>query len=174
MKVINDFLPEHQFKGLQSYVMGEFFPWWYNTEVDFPNDNSYLDDYQFTHVFYADKGIEPFPEEESKYPDAVILDPISALLKINKPKRIKANLLPRTENRIIFNFHNDIKEKETDYPGQTAIFYVNTNDGYTEFEDGTRVESVANKIVIFDSKLKHRGTTCTNQKTRVVINLNYV
>ena len=75
---------------------------------------------------------------------------------------------------IIFNFHNDIKEKDTDYPGQTAIFYVNTNDGYTEFEDSTRVESVANKIVIFDSKLKHRGTTCTNQKTRVVINLNYV
>ena len=75
MKIINDFLPEEQFKGLQSYVMGEFFPWWYNTEVDFPNDNSYLDDYQFTHVFYAAKGIEPFPEEESKYPDAVILDP---------------------------------------------------------------------------------------------------
>ena len=82
MKVINDFLPELQFKGLQSYVMGEFFPWWYNTEVDFPNDNSYLDDYQFTHVFYAAKGIEPFPEEESKYPDAVILDPILSLIHI--------------------------------------------------------------------------------------------
>ena len=37
---------------------------------------------------------------------------------------------------------------------KTAVFYVNTCDGYTEFEEcGTRVESVAGRIVIFPSQL---------------------
>ena len=31
-----------------------------------------------------------------------------------------------------------------------AIFSLNTCDGYTKFKDGTKVESVANRIVIFD------------------------
>ena len=35
----------------------------------------------------------------------------------------------------------------------TSIFYVNTNNGYTKFEDGSIVESVANRMLIFDSNL---------------------
>ena len=55
----------------------------------------------------------------------------------------------------------------------TSIFYVNTNNGYTEFEDGTKVESVENRLVTFSLNMKHRGTSCTDEKTRVVINFNY-
>jgi hypothetical protein len=50
---------------------------------------------------------------------------------------------------------------------------VNSNDGYTKFETGEIVESVANRIVIFDSDVKHTGTTCTNALGRFVVNLNY-
>ena len=50
---------------------------------------------------------------------------------------------------------------------------MNTNDGYTEFEDGTKVESVANRLVTFPANLKHTGTSCTDEKTRIVINFNY-
>ena len=49
---------------------------------------------------------------------------------------------------------------------------MNTNDGYTEFENGHRVESVANRVVIFDSNIKHTGVSCTDEKRRVVINFN--
>ena len=51
---------------------------------------------------------------------------------------------------------------------------MNTNNGYTEFEDGTKVESVANRFVSFPEKMKHRGTSCTDKKTRIVININYL
>ena len=57
---------------------------------------------------------------------------------------------------------------------KTSIFYINSNDGYTEFEDGTKVESVANRLVTFPHHMKHRGTTCTNQPFRLVINFNYL
>jgi len=51
--------------------------------------------------------------------------------------------------------------------------YVNTNNGYTKFEDGTKVESVANRLVTFPANMKHKGTSCTDEKIRVVINFNY-
>ena len=51
--------------------------------------------------------------------------------------------------------------------------YLNTNDGYTVFEDGTQIESVKNRILIFKTSLKHTGTNCTDQKRRVLINFNY-
>ena len=55
----------------------------------------------------------------------------------------------------------------------TSIFYVNSNNGYTVFEDGTKVESVANRFVSFPANMKHKGTSCTDEKIRVVINFNY-
>ena len=59
-------------------------------------------------------------------------------------------------------------------PQKTAIFYVNTNNGWTEFKKGGKVKSVANRIVIFDSQLYHQGYTCTDQKRRVVMNFNWI
>ena len=56
---------------------------------------------------------------------------------------------------------------------KVSIFYVNSNDGYTEFEDGTRIESVENRLVTFPANMLHTGTTCTNKPFRIVINFNY-
>ena len=50
---------------------------------------------------------------------------------------------------------------------------MNSNDGYTLFEDGTKVESVANRLVRFPASIKHTGTTCTNANRRVLINFNW-
>ena len=75
---------------------------------------------------------------------------------------------PNTDKNFRYNLHID-----TSNVCKTAIFYINTNDGWTEFENGDKVESVENRIVIFDSQTKHTGTTCTNAKVRVLINLNY-
>ena len=70
------------------------------------------------------------------------------------------------------SFHSDY-EPETAKRMQTAIYYVNSNDGYTLFEDGTKVESVANRLVRFPASIKHTGTTCTNANRRVLINFNW-
>ena len=84
---------------------------------------------------------------------------------------VKANCNVRTQNIVRHGFHVDVP---TNYDSKTAILYINTNNGYTEFENGERVESVANRLVLFDSELKHTGTTCTDQQRRVVLNLNYI
>ena len=74
---------------------------------------------------------------------------------------------PRTTEITRNKFHRD-------FPNiTTAVYYINTNNGWTEFENGDKVESVANRIVIFDSNTMHTGTTCTDEKVRVLINFNY-
>ena len=57
---------------------------------------------------------------------------------------------------------------------KTAILYLNTNNGYTKFESGEKITSVENKLIIFNAKEKHSGTTNScEQPYRVVLNLNY-
>ena len=55
----------------------------------------------------------------------------------------------------------------------TSILYLNTNNGYTEFENGTKVESIKNRLIKFPLSYRHTGTTCTNQPFRSVINFTY-
>ena len=88
--------------------------------------------------------------------------------KIKKLIRMKLNCIPRTHEIIRHGFHTDTDEK-----CKTSILYMNTNNGYTEFETGEIVESVANRLVTFDSSIKHLGTTCTDSVDRRVLNINW-
>ena len=82
--------------------------------------------------------------------------------------RIKANLTFKTPTIEPGPYHYDYKDMKT------AVFYINTNNGYTEFESGVRVSSIANRVCIFDSNLHHRGTTHTEpDPRRIVVNFNY-
>ena len=89
-------------------------------------------------------------------------------LKIASVCRIKANLNPLTDKPIKHGMHID-----TPFDCTTAIFYVNSNNGYTLFEDGTKVDCVKNRIVTFPSSLYHSGVSTTDTGMKVVINFNY-
>ena len=52
------------------------------------------------------------------------------------------------------------------------INYLNTYA--TKYEDGSKIESVANRLLSFPSNMKHTGTSCTDEKIRIVINFNYL
>ena len=82
--------------------------------------------------------------------------------------RIKVNMEPKTAEPIESCLHTD-----TNQYNKTAIYYVNTNNGYTRFKDGTKVDSIANRIVIFDAQTEHGGVTQTDEQVRVVVNINY-
>ena len=55
----------------------------------------------------------------------------------------------------------------------TAIYYVNTNNGYTRFKNENKIPSEQNKLIIFNTETEHSGTTCTDEPCRIVINFNY-
>ena len=66
-----------------------------------------------------------------------------------------------------YEYHNDVDDCIT------AIYYVNTNNGTTKFKSGKEVESVANRLVIFNSNELHAGSSCTDEHRRCLINFNY-
>ena len=83
--------------------------------------------------------------------------------------RIKMNAYPYT------NVVKEHKEHiDFNYEHIGAVFSLNTCDGYTKFSDGTKVESVANRIVFFDASKKHHSTTTSNAKLRYNINFNFL
>ena len=167
MKIEDNFLEQKEFDELQNLIMGQEFFWYYNDSVaGFPTEK---DTFQFVHQFYGDCA------PNSPYFKA--LNPILVKIDLQAIWRIKVNLLTRTPNIIETAFHVDIgffeNSPEKLKQWTTSIFYMNSNNGYTKLEDGTKIESVANRMVTFSADTKHCGTTCTDEKTRAVINFDY-
>jgi hypothetical protein len=100
-----------------------------------------------------------------------LLDTLVKKINASEWVRIKLNLNPCNSQIIEHGFHIDHHSPRPD--SWTAIYYVNSNDGYTLFEDGTKVASIKNRCVIFPSKLRHSGTNCTDVYARLVLNLNF-
>lgn len=158
MKIINDCLDKEKFINIQNLLINNNFPWYLNEILD----KSIEKEFQFTHTFYDNFIIK------SDY-----FNFLNNILLILQPKaliRIKANLLNKTNEIIEHGYHVDTESKNS----KTGIFYINTNNGYTKFENGELVKSEENKLIIFDSNEKHTGTTCTDKLFRIVINFVYV
>jgi hypothetical protein len=165
MKIIDNFLEKEDFLKLKKDFESPFFPWYYNDYVNGIEDP--MDYYQFVHIFYNEGVVNS---------DFVkIINPILNKLESNlfMLLRIKANLLLKTNEHIEHGFHTDY-DKNKNVKITTGIFYINTNNGYTLFENGKKIESVENRYVEFDYQKLHSGSTCTDKKTRLVINFNYI
>ena len=165
MKVVDNFLPEEDFKLAQLLIMDYGFPWMWNDSVTKEVGKSDPSEFQFVHSFY-----DPLSGVATNYPRWLeIVKPYADRMNAISLMRIKANLNVATTEHITREFHTDFKVKCT-----TAIAYINNNNGYTLFEDGTKVESKENRVVIFDSQIRHAGIPCTDEKRRVVINFNFI
>ena len=162
VQVYNNFLEKKDFNNLKHFMLsGEchVFAWYFS-----PSKVSGGDGFaQFTHQFYNGQTVR------SKFFDDLlpmleILNPVSLI-------RIKANLqLKDTEVRMT-GMHLDIDNPIENQ--KTGIFYMNTNNGKTIFEDGEEIESVENRMIIFPASKRHAGTTHTDTMYRCVINFNY-
>jgi len=70
---------------------------------------------------------------------------------------------------IVGSYHRD-----QEYKAKAAIYYLNTNNGYTQFKEGKeKVHSVKNRMAFFDTGAYHLGTNSTDCKNRLVLNFNY-
>ena len=156
MEVIDNFLPRYEFDKLQSFLLGENFPWFYN---DYRLTGDSKSGYQFIHLFFKDGVASHY------YP---MMNFCISKLGVKNLFRIKSNLNAKTFFHRNHGYHLDPYRK-----GKIAVYYINTNNGWTQFKNGTKVKSVENRIVIFDCNLEHTGVTCTDQKRRVLINFNY-
>ena len=156
MKIIDNFLDENNFKLVKDTFQASNFPWYYTPFQVKPGDDSFM----FCHLFVNDD------KRHSQFTES--MRPFLNKLNIKKLLRIKANLTTKKQEHIKGEMHTDFENCTT------AIWYLNTNNGYTLFEDGNKVECVENRMVIFDSNKKHCGVESSDSEFRVVINFNYL
>ena len=161
--IIDNALTKEASKEIQHHMLSTDFQWYYNDKVLLHEpDQEFIElyNFQFTHNFMRDGQVN----SDWWYLILPLINKIDAKDII----KVKANLNPVADKITQHGLHTDRVVCDT-----TAVYYVNTNNGMTVFEDGTAVASRANRLLIFDSSLRHTGTTCTDEKVRCVINLNY-
>ena len=166
--IINDnFLSPQDFETIRNEVTAVEFQWSFSQHVDHPEEDPTPG--QFVHTAY--------------YGSVPCSDFYNRLAPILEHKldccclyRIKLNLQPRLPEPEFSTFHTDTDHWEASRAAQwtTSIFYVNTCNGYTELENGQKIESVENRLVSFPSNIEHRGVTQTDEQTRILINFNYL
>ena len=168
IKVENNLLDDELFEDLVFRMTNTEFPWYFLPYNDYSGEHTGLNNYQFEHWFYG-LPIGPMSSEFS------LIEPCLEIFNDFAMWRVKAILLTKTPKIVPNDYHVDTDLKPHKLKQWTnSILYVNTNDGYTEFEDGTIIESEANRLVTFPANLIHRGTTCSDAKIRVVINFDYL
>jgi hypothetical protein len=175
IEVFDNLLDDYVADRISHILHTAEFPWYFHDHIAYKTDNSTLSRllneneslsrYQFVHTFKSN-----INQTSSIFFDQSVL-PIIDKLKINFMNvcRAKVNLSVYTVDSYKSAFHIDSAT-----PHKVALYYVNTNNGYTEFEDGKKIYCVKNRVVLFDGAIKHRAVKQTDTKTRIAININYV
>ena len=164
-KVIDNFLDEEYFNSLENLFIDKkntvnvIMPWFFKKTV--ANDLVENNIFYMTHMFYD--GNRPTSNLYEKL--VPLLEKLKAICLI----RVKANFYPNTTV-----LHEHPKHIDMDFPNSGAILSLNTCDGYTKLEDGTKINSVANRMLLFDPNTEHCSTTTTNDYARINININYI
>tara|TARA_B100000427_G_scaffold291392_1_gene268169 strand:+ start:749 stop:1300 length:552 start_codon:yes stop_codon:yes gene_type:complete len=165
IQVIDNFIKDEYFKPISDFLLTPTCPWSFYEGIvtqTLPKDS-----WQLCHLFYS--GPESSPAIQLMYPLIDKIDP-HVLLRVKANLTVKSPLITVTKP-----YHEDyhgLTQQGCSY--MTGIYYVNTCNGYTEFESGEQVDSVANRMVIFQGNKLHGGSTTTNNINRVVINFNWI
>ena len=168
MKIIDDFLPQKEFQEIQSTVMNvsndvteKSIGWIYSSAIADKNESKNWKYFYMMHIVFDNGAMVIFPLYN-------IILPVLRKLEVKALIRIKCNLFPNSEKIYEHEMHIDYP-----FPHKGALFSLNTCDGYTKLEDGTKVDSVANRILLFDASTPHCSTTTSDTTARFNINFNY-
>ena len=159
-KIVSDFLDADAFGEIRDLVTDQDFPWRRRDHMAGDSDKMY-----FTYNFY--NGMEV---SSGLYKLHIL--PVLQKLEAVAPVEVRANM-SISELYEVSGWHCDYKLK-----CKSAILYLNGCDGGTELkiDEGVTtvfIKSEANKMLIFDADVLHRGITSKREPVRYIINFNY-
>ena len=173
-EVIDNFLDEEYFDSLVTLIADKEktgnsgFPWFFNPSVEYAKthknwkpDESNPNKHYMYHIFYD------WNVPRSDFFERLL--PLISKLEVRCLLRVKANLYPHTEKLLEYQMHED-----DNFSHSGCVLSLNTCDGYTKLKDGTKIDSVANRMLLFDPREEHAPTSTTNVPARFNINLNYI
>ena len=166
-QIVDNFISQESLDRIQNSMLAlddhnlSYFPWFTSRSVASTSDDLSLRQFYMVHPFYWE-----FHPASDFFHDLLV--EMIVKLQPNAIIRVKGNLYPATDTILEHEPHVDFH-----YSHKGALFFVNTNDGYTTLADGTKIESVENRMLFFDPSEPHFSSNCTNDKFRVTINFNY-
>ena len=167
VQVIDNLLSDKDFSELHAITVGnEELAWFPGVVLTQRTEN--IKNFQLVHtVFNNGEFVSGL-----NYAMNLLLDHLDMYLLV----RCKLNLNPYCGDvQYEHGYHTDVTDLPKGLPVKTAVFYLNTNNGYTKFEStGEKVQSVANRLVTFDARERHTGSTATDVAARYVVNVNYI
>lgn len=167
MIIIDDFLPTQHFEKVKSLFLGdsETSPYFHFGLTRIVED--YRGNSENNVQFSSDVKQDITPLAKTGF---------FKIIGLQNLIKFKANITFKGEKIEEHGMHCDLPDIEDieHLNPKTAIYYLNTCDGYTSFENGKKINSVANRYIEFDAKLMHSGTNTTDKLFRAVVNLNYI
>jgi hypothetical protein len=162
--VYDNFLNPEEFGIIKRYLgPGGGFPWLLSARInthDTSNDAMYFA--TLVHHSYHDGwigGIERSPFEL-----------ITSKIHMEAIYRIKSNLyFPSKTGKV----EHHAPHCDSDFKHQGALFYLTTCDAPTTMADGTQIQAIENRLLLFDAATMHSSSSPTNVPFRITINFNY-
>ena len=170
VKIVDNYLDEYKFDKLRKMIVNQQFHWTWTDYVAREDEEKSL--FYLTHVLCANQTLT----RQKSWPHIHVSQFYNSFLDIFTNMvfdaktiiRIKVNCYPRGD---VLEEHGMHQDYEWEHKG--ALLSLNTCDGYTRFETGEKIDSVANRMIFFDPSVRHTSTNTTNDKRRININLNY-
>jgi hypothetical protein len=166
-EVYDNFLDYESFIKIQNAHIYSNFPWYMGpivSEKYMKNNNLRKyekENFQFSHVFYENN--------EIKSSFISNMNPILDKIKMYRLIRLKSNMQLGKKK-----IDEKLMHVDYEYDCKTAVYYLNTNNGYTLLENNEKIYSVENRLLVFNSEIKHSGVGCTDKPIRIVTNINFV
>ena len=131
LEIHKNYLSKKDFKNISELVVSNYFPYYYQDyQVKL---KKHPEQQYFSHTVMMDGKMN------SNYYEKLII-PFAVKLNIKDLIQVGVNFTVNQNKAVISDWHTDaINEfkKRKIKKGKTAIYYVNTNNGFTEFENGT-------------------------------------
>ena len=171
IKIIDNFLDDDSFNNIKYFVDDPNLSWKRGKML--PEDLIVCDqkeNFQDAHIIYCNGN---YVKSELNF-----IIPILKRLEAKVLLKAKINKTYPTQENLLVGWHTDTTEDHwaSSKNPKTAIYYVNNNDGSTiikEDEKEVVVNCVENRLVIFDTYLKHTAMTCSRSKYKLIININF-
>lgn len=161
-EVIDNFLDKEYFDTIKNTLTSLDMNWFYRDNMTSKDDEHGM--CYFTHNFFINNHVcSPYFN---------LLESLLYKLKVFSLLQARTNMSISKEDRYESSWHVDYPDGDS----KTAILYMTTCNAKTMIEvekEIIGIDSVENRILIFDTDISHKMISATDAKRRIIINLNY-
>ena len=162
--VYDNFLSPSDYGFVKQYMENDF-PWRLQGRIN-NNDEGNEDRYFASNAYHAYEGGWQDGSGINRDPFTII----ASKIHMKAIFRIKGNLyFPSRSSKV----EHHAMHRDTIFKHQGALFFLTTCDAPTTMSDGTEIESIENRLLLFDPVSMHSSSSPTNSPFRITINFNY-